>query len=225
MNPQRNESQDLKKYLWHCEQAASAAGYVGVRFTRFFKVLWSCRLGDLQHDWRDRLQIEASGVEDALVCHELATMPMRAWEPFAAGGNWRTAIDDWYSDLLALDAYRAAHERKPGTPIVPDEPPGARELTRALQASPDIRRGSASRDSAWAWHRAIWGVLYRVGLAAGGVDTDWRTWLESQASTLADKDDNLAQHVDWARRFEYLPAYWTQPRPSAPPTSNPIENF
>jgi hypothetical protein len=217
---------ELGAYLWQCEQAAATSRYVHARFLHFFKVLWAARIGDLTSDWRDRVTSDPHSAEDVLASHELATMPLRQWEPFVAAGEWRTAIDEWYSDLLALDAYRAAHERRPGTPIVPDEPPGARQLTRALQASPDFRRGLQAMDSAWARHRVIWGTLYRVGLAARGVDTDWRSWVESQATTLADTDDELAQYVGWARKFaqEDLPVYWTQPRPSTPPTPDPIEN-
>jgi hypothetical protein len=216
MDSEREPGTALRAYLWQCEQAAASSRYVHARLRQLTDVLWRCRLGELSPDWRDRLGAGMAAAEDVLVRHELATMPTRAWEPFVASGDWRTALDEWYSDWVTLDDYRVKHERRPQDPIAGMVTP----FYKALNESPDIARGQQARDRAWVFINIMWGALYRGGLAAGGMKINWREWVEEQAQALRPEDRARVLGLKCGGlNVEQLPAYWTQSGPSLPPAS------
>lgn len=55
---------------------------------------------------------------------ELTALPPQPWEPYATGGDWRTTLDAWYRDSMAVqDLYyrdrtapRPAEFRQPPRP-------------------------------------------------------------------------------------------------------------
>lgn len=176
-------------------------------------VLRSARQGTLEPSWRDQLLADArrrchpdcpafQGHDDIgiLIAMEIADWPQRPWEPGAAGGDWRAALEAWYQDALALqDTYEGFGRQKLVTP----------EATETQW----WRREQRSRD--WL------GASYRAGLAAGSDAVDWIGWYQHQIrrreETVAARirgRDRLAAEVPLLRAttwLEYLPGYWTQP--------------
>ncbi|MGB0878839.1 MAG: hypothetical protein ACPGXI_17520 [Mycobacterium sp.] len=166
-------------------------------------MLSSARAGTLAQNWREHLTIDTAGRDeirravlgdsaaksvnrtqsadaDTLAVHEMAMMPIRPWEPHAAGGDWRAALEAWYADTLALDEYRVGSFGGG----LDDSFSGARDAMEII--------------------RNLWTASYRAGLAAGGEDNDWLAWLESSRTRPVADPTGLRQHL------EQLPDYWTE---------------
>jgi hypothetical protein len=124
---------------------------------------------------------------DALVIHELSTLPPQPWEPHAAGGDWRPALNAWDRDSLTqLDwHYRhvQSHWDSPKSPMLPQWVDHAAQ--EACWAADEARcaelKYARQRDELEAW--------YRAGLAAGGDDEGWYrrrredTWISATKSS------------------------------------------
>lgn len=189
------------------------------RYTRTRNGLWAdvlrwARSGELPADWRDHLPRYHASIAaitgeqlrddiDGLALHEFTTLPLQPWEPYATGGDWRTALDAWYRDSLALhDRRRRSREeltaseprpfRLPTTPM-PDayDPSPAsvyddwadlnaqRVLRDADWAAADDINHDRGRDCLEAW--------YRAGLTAGGTGEDWIGWYRDRITTTWDR--------------------------------------
>lgn len=182
----------------HREWAARER-YTSERNNLWAQVLRWARSGELPPDWRDHLpgycaRIAAIGGRkpelrddiDGLILHEFATLPPQPWEPHAAAGDWRTALDSWYRDMLAVHDRRRQQDQemraskpqpfqlpiRPITDETENDPWLEKHLTRALQrADFDAMQAinhERRRDQIEAW--------YRAGLSAGGDDEDWQSW-------------------------------------------------
>jgi hypothetical protein len=168
--------------------------YTSKRNSLWAQVLWWARSGELPPGWRDHLpgycaRIAAIVGEelrddiDGLILHEFATLPPQPWEP---GGDWRTALDAWYRDMLTVHNRRRQQDQEmhaskpqpfqlPSRPITNEkenDPWLEFQLKRALHLA-DIDAIQAinherRRDQIEAW--------YRAGLSAGGDDEDWESW-------------------------------------------------
>lgn len=194
-------------------------------------VLMKARAGVLETDWRTTLSPEAHYAAgfprppdpalldaDALALYEVATAPPSAWEPNAAGGNWRRALTAWRDAAQDLQRHQFRTKRwlSDMTHSAVDQPRAAR-----LDAVLEARALDAI------------GASYRAGLAAGGDAEDWRGWyrtrIEESWSSAHDSDYKLYHSVarvlaqiDGAQPFvtggdlmtiqEHLPEYWQDPQ-------------
>lgn len=188
--------------------------YIGSRNGLWADVLRWARSGELPADWRDHLpgyhaRIAAIAGEqlrddiDGLVLHEFTTLPTQPWEPYATGGDWRTALDAWYRDSLAL--HDRAHQqddelnaskpqpfRRPDTPMPDAYDPSP---TIVYDDYDDWRAQRVLRDADWAMAKAInhdrgrdrLEAWYRAGLTAGGDDQDWIGWYRDRITTTWDR--------------------------------------
>ncbi|WP_041321642.1 MULTISPECIES: hypothetical protein [Mycobacterium] len=190
--------------------------YIGSRNGLWADVLRWARSGELPADWRSHLpgycaRIAAIAGEelrddiDGLVLHEFTTLPPQPWEPYATGGDWRTALDAWYRDSLAL--HDRTHQQdeelnasKPQQFRLPPPMPGPYDAP-----SPAIidmtRRGfmdeadRALRDADWAAAQTInhargrdrLEAWYRAGLTAGGTGEDWTGWYRDRITNTWDR--------------------------------------
>lgn len=189
------------------------------RYTRIRNGLWVdvlrwARSGELPADWRIHLpgyhaSIAAITGEqlcddiDGLALHEFTTLPTQPWEPYATGGDWRTALDAWYRDSLALhDRRRHSREEltasKPQPFRLPDTPmPDAYDPSPAIvyDDMEDLRARRALRDADLAAADDInhdrgrdrLEAWYRAGLTAGGTGEDWAGWYHDRITTTWDR--------------------------------------
>ena len=187
--------------------------YVEQRYRCAASILDQARQGKLESDWREQqvrfaLQRRAEFpimqmyVDiDVLVANEVAGWPRRPWEPYAANGDWRAALDAWYEDRLAVEAtYETA---------------GWQGLVKLYPTE---------TESGW-WHRQqrcrdTLGAWYRAGLAGGGEPIDWTSWLKQRISLREETDPRRIQGrersltaVDSCRWMEVLPDCWTRSAP------------
>ncbi len=196
-------------------------------------VLMNARSGLLDPDWRETLSPAAHYAAgfprptdpalldaDALAIYEVATAPRSAWEPGAAGGDWRRALSAW--QLAAKDLQRHQFRTK-------------RWLTD--MTIPDANRPNAARLDAVLEARALDAIeaSYRAGLAAAGDAENWRGWYRSRItetwSAADDSDyklfysvDRILAEIDCAQPVitgapliliqEHLPEYWQPARVS-----------
>lgn len=209
----RKQIEQTQAYLWRCHQDRAAMQYRSARSILWTRMLSDARAGTLAIDWRNHLTVDTKGRAeirqailgdyaeavipagpqadtDVLVAHEMATMPTRPWEPYAAGGDWRAALDAWYADTIALDEYRKQSVN----------PPNATALNKIHGKTEAMLRDLSE-------------ASYRAGLAAGGETNDWQVWLNSrmqarQAPRTRPSDPEALRH-----HLEQLPDYWTQPKP------------
>lgn len=177
------------------------------------EVLSSARQGTLEVGWRDELLADAfrrchpdcppfQRHDDIgiLIALEIANWPRRPWEPHAAGGDWRAALEAWYHDELALqDTYEGFGREQLVTP----------EATETAW----WRREQHCRD--WI------GASYRAGLAAGGDPVDWVAWYQQRIRLREetdparirsrDRDADDVPHLRPTPWLAHLPDYWTRP--------------
>lgn len=217
----RDQAAQSIAYLRRLETGCSALSYHSSRTRLWIRILAEARDGTLSPTWREELASDvAKPVEttaavrgqilgvlplfafdadsdiDALVVHELVTMPLRPWEPYAARGDWRAALDAWYADTLAVNEYR----RQPVDPLLSEHVGIA-----GSRIAPGIDDMLTT----------FWEASYRAGLAAGGEDGsgDWQAWLNTQMEahqSVANlpltgrpaDPEGLRQHL------QQLPRYW-----------------
>lgn len=198
------------QYARDHEQWDDRNTYTRARNSVWADVLRWARSGELPADWRIHLPgyharcIAITDRQprediDGLVLHEFATLPTQPWEPHAAA-DWRTALDAWYHDSLALH-HRSYHQRtelrdsKPRpfnlpVPLPPDTHAGGLDYTD-LDAQQALRQADSravdevnydrGRDRLEAW--------YRAGLTAGGTGEDWIGWYRDRITTWDSRHD------------------------------------
>ena len=202
----------------HAEWAARER-YTSSRNGLWADVLRWARSGELPANWRDLLPAyharcaAIGGGEpdlrddiDGLVLHEFTTLPPQPCEPHASGGNWRTALDAWYRDSLALHdrTYEQAEELSASEPQpfrLPDTPmPDAYEPHIVYDdMMEDLRAQRVLRDADLAAAGAInhdrgrdrLEAWYRAGLTAGGDNQDWIGWYRDRISTWDRRHDDI----------------------------------
>jgi hypothetical protein len=191
-------------------QRSAAVMYVEARYRCAVGILDYAREGRLESDWRERLVTQSrrraenavlqTYVDvDRLVVNEVAGLPRRPWEPYAAHGDWRAALDAWYEDRLALET---SYE------------------TAARQGLVKLDPGES--ESGW-WqrqqrYRDCIGASYRAGLAAGGEPIDWLGWYKQRIRLREETDPFRIRHrertlanVDSSRAWmQLLPDCWTR---------------
>lgn len=222
----------------------NSGGSTQVEVTRYrlwSHVLTAARAGTLAPNWRDTLTVEAvlysdeggrrppaaaasTGHCDAedLALYEVATSPVADWEPHAARGDWRRALDAWYrASLERFDAYEDAQDRNWAELRDGISP----QLLRTPILGAALRKPSPLDPFMSTFHRDNLGALYRAGLAAGGETNDWIGWYRSRVAqwdTTGDQQNNagLKQAVlasltdpqsiiEQCNEMEKLPDYWT----------------
>lgn len=239
---------------WHWERGQAVAGrfYAWSRVALLTGVLRRARAGYLVSDWRDNLSAELAhfwlifgnfaeyhrelGIDDdalaTCLINELATTPIRPWEPYAAGGDWHAALDAWYHDSLDLLDWEYRYDEQDRAE---SDRLDARQVTAFL---PEFAAAHLCRQAdkatvatlAYARHRDELEASYRAGLAAGGddQDEDWIEWYCQRITDTWDPDDDTthpalsprrasnllslaAASRDYSRGcLQRLPAYWTE---------------
>jgi hypothetical protein len=210
-------------YVWEIHQQSARMWYGFARFMLLRPILMDARSGSLNPQWRDHLTLDTLGSppeahladSNKLALLESATMGVQAWEPYT-GLGWRVALDSWYAAVLELEDCGNRTRR----PIRDDAdvPPEVKRFAAALARRPV----AAEQDARAAEGRRRWrdwtGVWYHAGLAAGGLDVDWRGWYRDRVATWTSGDSALEgppaaeelTRLDSGRldHFETLPAYW-----------------
>lgn len=218
----RDQIASTAAYLRRLDSGRAAMSYRSLRTRLWIRILAEARAGTLAVDWRTSLYViepdnsvrrqllgAAAAVilpasdeadNEALVLHELVTMPARPWEPYAAAGDWRAAIDAWYADTLAIDEYR----HQPVDPLLGEHLAEYFGTTIGVRIPPGFE----------AMGRVLQDASYRAGLAAGGDESfnDWQEWLEDQlkALPLSPPDSRRRDPEALRQLLQQLPTYWTE---------------
>ena len=206
--------------------------YLGRGFARYMllrPILMDARSGSLHPNWREHLTLDALGYppearladSNKLALLEIATMGVQAWEtqpytgPFT-GLGWRVALDSWYAAVLELEDCHDRTRRPLGGGA--DAPPEMKRLIASLTRSPVVAEQNARLAEGRRRWRDWTGCWYHAGLAAGGLNVDWRGWYRSRIATWTSGDSALEgpsaagelAKLDSGRldHFETLPAYW-----------------
>lgn len=220
----RDQIESTVAYLRRLDSSRAAINYRSLRTRLWIHILAEARAGTLTVDWRTTLYVAepdnalrheilgpaAAAIlpasqdadSEALILHELVTMPPRPWEPYAAAGDWRAAINAWYADTLAIDEYR----RQPLDPLLAEHMDSI-GLGARISLRPDVE----------AMLRALREASYRAGLAAGGDNdfADWQEWLDAQMKALKSpqRDSGRADSEAVRQHLQQLPTYWTEQHP------------
>jgi hypothetical protein len=163
-----------------------------------------------------------------LAVHDLRELPPAAWEPYAAGGDWRRAVSEWYAASLAnlndaLDVQTQTRTMSRRTrfrhlahltlsPALTKEK--RQELIdqhHGMQPMVDNAAHLAlmvevrDRDYLPAW--------YLAGLAAGGEPVDWVSWFHAcidrwHSADMATAARNQLDSARFRAEYQSLPDYW-----------------
>jgi hypothetical protein len=220
-------------------QAQSSERYAHTRHRLLGGLLDAARYGSLDPNWRDQLTSPAGVGDDALqphvdvdtlALHELTTMPTQPWEPYAANGVWRLALNAWYRAALDLDNYRAHNDQLAVQSLWTARLQSRLQWVRSphddvLLAIQEVREQWSRQSNHhatqryWTRWRDNTGASYRAGLAAGGdPDVNWTSWYRSRIETwdgecpAVSAADHLAALDEPQQYMEMLPEYWTQPK-------------
>lgn len=214
----------MSSYIWELQQQDARHQYGWARYVLLKPKLMDARTGDLDPHWRHSLSPALFGAMDEarersteLALHELSTMGVQPWEPHT-GSGWRVSLDAWHAALAEVNDTRERTEQlMPGADA--DAPEVVREFTEAIAQNP-VLSSFAERVAEGRRRWRDWeGSWYRAGLAAGGLDVDWRGWYRSRISTwtmgLSSVEGPSAigeltalEHGD-KDHMQSLPAYWT----------------
>lgn len=214
----------MSSYVWELQQQGARHQYGWARYVLLKPILMDARTGNLDPNWRHSLSPAIVGgtsdkaLEDSnvLAVHDLSTMGVQPWEPHT-GSGWRVALDAWYAALVEVNDTRERTEQlMPGAAV--DAPEVMREFTEAIARNPQLRsfaeRAAEGRRRWRDWE----GAWYHAGLAAGGLDDDWRGWYRSRITTWTNGLSPLEgpsaiaeltalEHGD-KDHMQSLPAYW-----------------
>lgn len=190
-----------ERYQSDHRQWSQRRRYTGMRNGLWADVLRWARTGELPADWRDHLpgyhaRVAAIAGEqvhddiDGLVLHEFVTLPTQPWEPYAAGGDWRAALDAWYRDALT------AHDRQhqDAAEIAASEPPRFAtplDTDHAAQLACRHADSQAIKAINYARKRDRLEAWYRAGRAAGGDNEDWAGWYRDRIGTWDRRQDTI----------------------------------
>lgn len=212
-------------YIWELRQQSARHQYGFARYMLLKPILMDARTGTLDPNWRQGLSTDMiggaseTGPEDSsqLAVHAISTMDSQPWEPHT-GSGWRTALDAWYAALLELNDSRDRTERPmPGSDA--DAPEAVVRFSETIARNP-VLTNLADRvaEGRRRW-RDCEGAWYYAGLAAGGLEVDWRGWyrsrivawtngLSSLEGPSAIEELTALEHGD-KDHMQSLPAYWT----------------
>lgn len=177
-------------------------------------ILHNARHGQLPREWRIHLPNSAAPSKNSpgldtwdgidIAVDELSAMPAQLWEPYAAAGNWRRALDAWYAAALNLEAERET-ERWRWQATEPDLPDtDGQPVPLALDV---VERDRQANDRWWNTQQDTRDILtasYLAGLAGGGDHINWVDWYihRKQRATHGGTSG-------WTTWMEQLPNYWT----------------
>lgn len=182
--------------------AAAAAVDELVRARYLSRTLLAARMGLLgDEDWRTAL-IESVTAVDGLsdsqlevrrrAATQVADLPNQAWEPGMKVG-WRDSLEGWYT------ATKQCIDTTAKTRI---------ELRRTAACSPGDVTAAAAMDHDLAT------ALYRAGLTAAGLVSDWPQWLTDRCldtwprGARREAQLDLLQDPAYVRQLQQLPRYW-----------------
>lgn len=209
----QRDAEARDQYARAYQEWSARERYTGIRNGLWADVLRWARSGELPADWRAHLPGYHTAIAgehvrddiDGLALHEFTTLPTQPWEPFAAGGDWRAALDAWYRDSLAL--HDRTHQQteeltasKPQPFRLPTRPmPDAYDPHIAYDDVEDLDALRALRDADLAAAKAInhdrgrdrLEAWYRAGLAAGGTGDDWIGWYRDRINTWDRRHDDI----------------------------------
>ncbi|MCT7373147.1 hypothetical protein [Mycolicibacterium llatzerense] len=179
----------------HRAQMDAAWRHYQVTGAVWARVLSQARHGVLECGWRDNVgdaetairlytdrprSAEQSGRDaEALAVYEVAMTPAAAWEPYAAGGDWRRALAAWAGAMHELTRHQHRTKRwlsELGGTFNTRPTPGALAGVLITDAAALTRLDAVLEARE---HDAI-EASYRAGLAAGGEDEDWRSWYRAR---------------------------------------------
>jgi hypothetical protein len=188
-------------------------------------ILVDARTGTLDPNWRQGLSAGMVGgaletsLEDSnqLAVHSLSIMDVQPWEPYT-GSGWRTALEAWYAALQEAHDSRDRTDRSvPGSEA--DAPEAVVRFSETIARNPvltDFAERAAEGRRRWRDSECAW---YYAGLAAGGLEVDWRGWYRSRIAAWTNGLSSLEgpsaieeltalEHGD-KDHMQSLPAYWT----------------
>ena len=212
-------------YIWELRQQSARHQYAFARYMLLKPILMKARTGMLNPKWRQDLSTTMIGggsetsLEDSnqLAVHDFSTMDIQPWEP-CAGSGWRTALDAWYAALLEVNDSRDRTERPmPGSDA--DAPEAVVRFSETIARNPvltDFADRAAEGRRRWRDWEGAW---YYAGLAAGGLEVDWRGWYRSRIAAWTNGLSSLEgpSAIEELTSLEHgnkdhmqsLPAYWT----------------
>lgn len=215
----------MSSYIWELQQQGARHQYGWARYVLLKPILMDARIGTLDPNWRHGLSPaivgDTSGAalecSNNLAVHDILTLDVQPWEPHT-GSGWRVALDAWYAAVAEVNETRERTEQlMPGADA--DEPEVVREFTEAASQNP-VLRSFAERATEGRRRWRDWeGAWYHAGLAAGGLDVDWRGWYRGRIATWTNGLSSLEgpsaiaeltalEHGD-KDHMQSLPAYWT----------------
>ncbi|MFV8233944.1 hypothetical protein [Mycolicibacterium fortuitum] len=181
------------------ERRGRTYSHASARYLLLSGILHKARRGELQREWRMHLPNSADIAVD-----ELSGMPIQPWEPYAAAGDWRRALDAWYAAALNLEAEREA-ERWRWQATEPDLPgTDGHPVPLALDV---VERDRQANDRWWNTQQDTRDILtasYLAGLAGGGDHINWVDWYVHRKQRATHGGTS-----GWTAWMEQLPDYWT----------------
>lgn len=203
--------------------------YVAAKTRYLTQILKKAREGWLSINWRDELtpittemSISATLIEvDALAVADIQSLPAADWEPFQA--DWRAALESWYVAARTIvsenyiNSFRGFFDQiADGDRLILSFARNGRlaeSITETVTPLDDKRDSNrANYEMMYVTDRTRLTASFLAGLAAGGLDIDWRSWYSSQIESWPDDNTyrliaNLAlTNPDFGR----LPEYWTK---------------
>lgn len=140
-------------------------------------VLKSCVLG--QRGRGPCADLDADTVQTCAAL-DVAHIPSAPWEPHAAKGDWRAALDAWFAAASAVAADAALAAR----------------VIRLARPDPTSAGVEEYRLDQERIERDLLEVSYRAGIEAGtGVDNGWRDWLAERLDHWGDSQRRKQHHL------------------------------
>lgn len=203
--------------------------YVAFRSQHLSELLQMARMGRLDPDWRSNMQsktaqFNATGLHadaETTAISELQMLAPMPWEPNQS--TWRHSLDSWYAvsikthtldyvntvqldlnglsagDLAGVFAFTGVLAEKIFDDLLPH-----------YELGDNTRR---NRERTYVGVRMSLTGSYLAGLAAGGMDIDWRGWYRGQIAKLPDDHPMIGrlQSEISSGFYEQIPQYWRNP--------------